>query len=226
MNEGEIHRMSHALQGSLQSALLNLQSLALTLDADAESRDLIEVVQDELLRGARLLVATFEVLSLEIGGVATVNLGTLVRRALSAHGIRRVAVANGAWPDVIGDERLLSLAIAHLARNAREATPMRRRVPEITPAAGARGGVDLVVRDWGRGFGAVKPPGRAFTSTRPNHVATGLLAIERIARLHGGSFSFTSSTRGTTVRLSLPATSPSPAWPEEKPAPGRTGRKR
>ncbi len=211
MREREIDRMSHVLQGSLQSALLNLQCLAETpAAATPQERELIELIRDELMRGSRLLVAAFDVLSLEIDEVTTINLGTLVRRALEAHGIHRVVVAKGAWPVVIVDPRLLSLAIAHLARNAREATSTRQRPPEIAPEVRADGGVDVVVRDWGGGGGVPKPPGRAFSSTRPDHVATGLLSVERIARLHGGALSITSSRRGTRARLSLSAKS-SPA---------------
>jgi signal transduction histidine kinase len=209
MREREIDRMSHVLQSSLQSALLNLQCLAETPAAAAvlQERELIELIRDELMRGSRLLVAAFDVLSLEINEVTPINLGTLVRRALEAHGIHPVVVAKGAWPIVIVDPRLLSLAIAHLARNAREATPTRRRPPEIAPEVRADGGVDVIVRDWGGGLGALKPPGRAFSSTRPDHVATGLLSVERIARLHGGALSMRSSRRGTRARLSLAAKS-------------------
>jgi len=209
MRAREIDRMSHVLQGSLQSALLNLQCLAETLAATAipAERELIELIRDELLRGSRLLVAAFDVLSLEINDVTTINLGALVRRALAAHGIRGVVVAKTAWPVAIVDPQLLSLAIAHLARNAREATSTRRRPPEIAPAVRADGGVDVVVRDWGGGLGALKSPVRAFSSARPDHIATGLLSAERIARLHGGTLSITSSRRGTRARLSLSAKS-------------------
>ncbi len=209
MREREIDRMSHVLQGSLQSALLNLKCLAetLALTAIPQERELIELIRDELMRGSRLLVAAFDVLSLEIEEVRTVDLGKLVRRALEAHGIRRVVVATGAWPVVVVDPRLLSLAIAHLARNAREAASPDRRPPEIAPEVRADGGVDVVVRDWGTGLGALKSPRRAFSSTRPGHVAVGLLSVERIARLHGGALSITSSRRGTRARLSLSAKS-------------------
>lgn len=207
MSAHEIARMSHVLHGSLQSALLNLQCLAETVTAIPQEQELIELIRDELMRGSRLLAAAFDVLSLEISEMTTVNLGTLVRRALAAHGIHRVVVAKGTWPVVSVDPRLLSLAIAHLARNAREATSTDRRPPEIAPEVRTDGGADVVVRDWGAGLGALKPPGRAFTSTRPDHVAIGLLSVERIARLHGGALSITSSRRGTRARLSLPVKS-------------------
>ena len=209
MREREIDRMAHVLQSSLQSALLNLQCLAeaLAVTASATERELIELIRDELMRGSRLLGAAFDVLSLEINEVTTIDLGTLVRRALAAHRIHRIVVAKGVWPVVSVDPQLLSLAVAHLARNAREATSTRGRLPEIAPEVRADGGVDVVVRDWGAGLGPLKPPGRAFSSSRRDHVATGLLSVERIARLHGGALSITSSRRGTRARLSLSAKS-------------------
>jgi hypothetical protein len=209
MRMSEIDRMSHVVQSSLQSALLNLQSLAETLGAERTSQEgeLIELIRDQLMRGSRLLVAAFEVLSLEITEVTSVNLGTLVRSALEAHDIDGVIVARRVWPDVVVDRHLLLLAVAHLARNARAATSGRRRAPQIAPAVRADGGIDLVVRDWGGKESGLKPPRRAFGSTRPDHVATGLLSVERIARLHGGALSITSSRQGTRAQLSLPARS-------------------
>ena len=210
MRMSEIDRMSHVLQSSLQSALLNLQSLAETLGAERTSQEgeLIELIRDQLIHGSRLLVAAFEVLSLEITEVTSVILGTLARGALEAHDIDGVIVAKWAWPDVVVDRHLLPLAVAHLARNARDATSMRRRAPQIAPAVRADGGVDLIVRDWGGQASALKPSRRAFSSTRPDHVAMGLLSVERIARLHGGALSIKSSRQGTRARLSLPARSP------------------
>ncbi|HET6373190.1 MAG TPA: hypothetical protein VFG76_07775, partial [Candidatus Polarisedimenticolia bacterium] len=115
MRMSEIDRMSHVLQGCLQSALLNLQSLAEDAGAEGSSRDRepIELIRDQLLRSSRLLAAAFEVLSLEISDVARVDLGRLVRGALDAHGIEGVAVATHAWPHVVVDRNLLPLAVAH-----------------------------------------------------------------------------------------------------------------
>ena len=201
----EVDRIAHVLCGSLQTALLNLQALALTMDRDPAAQEAIASIRAELLRGARMLVGAFDVLSIELGEIRRVNLRLLVTRALAAHGIDHVMVAPGKWPDVSVDERLVALAVAHLARNASAATPPDTRRPEISVRAQGAGRVEILVRDWGRGFEGGKPPGRAFRSSRGDHAATGLLSAERIARLHGGGLSFASSPRGTQVRLSLPA---------------------
>ncbi len=202
--ESEIYRMSHVLRGSLQTTLLNVQSLAVTLAGDAEAQESIRIIRQELLTAGRMLLAAFEICSLELGDVRRMNLRALVKRALQESGVEGIVLSPGTWPDVVGDAQLLGHAIAHLARNAATATPPRTRPPEIHAASRRDGGVSVRVRDWGGGFGAVEPPGRAFSSGRPEHAATGLLTVERIARLHGGSLSFESSSRGTAVSLSLP----------------------
>jgi two-component system, NtrC family, sensor histidine kinase HydH len=202
MKGSEIARMSHVLRGRLQNALLNLQCIALQHQADAATQELVGVVRHELLDESRLLAAAFDVLSLDIARLQSVNLGVLVRRTLRMHELRHVIIAEGAWPEVIGDARLLSLAIAHLIRNACEATPVGGRPPEIAGAMRPKQWIDLLVRDWGSGFAPSR--GRAFSSTRPNRIARGLLIVQRVARLHGGCLALTSSDHGTQARLSLP----------------------
>jgi signal transduction histidine kinase len=200
----EIERMSHVLRGSLQGALLNVQALSVGLEGDADAQESIRLVREELIRAARMLLAAFEVVSLELGDVTRLDLRALVARALREDGLEGIAVSGGTWPAAVGDERLLSLAVVHLARNALAATPPARRAPAIRARSRRGGGVVLLVRDWGRGFGAATPPGRAFASARAGHAAAGLLMVERIARLHGGRVSFAAAAPGTEVRLSLP----------------------
>ena len=202
MKDSEISRMSHVLRGRLQTALLNLQCVAVQHQADAATQELVGAVRQELLDESRLLVAAFEVLSLDIARLERVNLEFLVRQTLRVHRFRDVIVADVDWPEVIGDIRLLSLAIAHLVRNACEATPPGGRFPEIAAAVRPEERVAVLVRDWGCGF---DPGGRAFSSKRSSHVATGLLTAQRIARVHGGRLSFHSSQHGTQARLTLPA---------------------
>jgi|SRR5215470_17641139 len=203
MKGSEIARMSHVLRGRLQNALLNLQCIALQHQADAATQELVGVIRHELLDESRLLAVAFDVLSLDIARLQSVNLGVLVRRTLRVHQLRPVVVADDDWPEVMGDSRLLSLAIAHLIRNACEATPAGGRPPEITGAMRPKQWIDVLVRDWGSGFAPSR--GRAFSSTHPNRVARGLLIVQRVARLHGGNLLLRSSGHGTQARLSLPA---------------------
>ena len=100
--ESEIDRISHVVSGRLQGALLNLQALAVTLERDAAAQESIGLIREELLRGARMLHAAFEILSLELEDITTINLRVLVTGALEAHGVEHVVTAAGAWPDVMG----------------------------------------------------------------------------------------------------------------------------
>src|SRR5256885_5545482 len=109
--ESEIARMSHVLRGSLQTSLLNVQSLAVTVARDAEAQESIRIIREELLRAGRMLLAAFEVYSLELGDVTRTNLKTLVTRALDQDGVDGVVLFEDPWPAVGGDVRLLGLAI-------------------------------------------------------------------------------------------------------------------
>src|SRR2546425_663541 len=97
--ESEIARMSHVLRGSLQTTLLNVQSLAVTAHEDAETRESVRIVREELLRAGRMLLVAFEVCSLELGDVTRTNLRTLVKRALHEDGIEGVVLSPAPWPD-------------------------------------------------------------------------------------------------------------------------------
>jgi signal transduction histidine kinase len=61
------------------------------------------------------------------------------------------------------------------------------------------------VRDWGRGLRATdgKPPARLLQSTKPGHRGLGLVTVERIARLHGGTLRVSTPGDGTLVTLCL-----------------------
>jgi signal transduction histidine kinase len=199
----ETDRLCHALLGLLQGVTLRLHDLAAALEESESVRDSVNQIRQEVVRGGAMVRAAFEILGLEIAEVRRTNLRLLVKRALVEHGVTGVVLAASAWPDVSGDARLLARAVAHLARNAREATPPNGRAPELRACVRADGGVDLLVRDWGHGLAPTRLPARPFRSTRPGHEGTGLLTVERVARLHGGSVIFESCEDGTLARLSL-----------------------
>jgi signal transduction histidine kinase len=142
--------------------------------------------------------------------VAPVNLGTLVRRALAEPGLEGVTLADGAWPDVRGDARLLGLAVAHLARNALAATAAAggaRPAPRLSAGAAEPGRVALMIRDWGTGLRTTNPRAliRLSLSATTGRPAVGLVTVERIARLHGGTVEFHApADGGAEVRLILP----------------------
>src|SRR5206468_3810530 len=138
-----------------------------------------------------------------------VDLGAVVRGALEDTGAKEVSVAGGAWPTVTGDPELLRRALAHLVENAVDATREAGRgtqVPEVRAERDGAGLVALVVRANGPGLKSTNPKVwiRLRGTTKTGHQGLGLVTVERIARLHGGSLRFDSPGVGTQAVLLLP----------------------
>ena len=133
----------------------------------------------------------------------------LATRARDAEGARAVTIAPGDWPSVTGDEALLVLALAHLLRNAVEATAEGARAPVVSGRMAA-GHALVQVRDWGAGLRTTNPKllFKLMHSTKPGHRGLGLVTVERIARLHGGEVRFEFPGDGALVTLVLPAIAP------------------
>lgn len=151
-----------------------------------------------------MLPAAFAVTALEAGLRRPVPLRPLVASVLANHGWREVVVAP-IHGRALGDNTLLALAVEHLVRNALEATKPGASPPRVAAVAdGAR--VTLTVRDWGSGLGTTDPRLliRLMQSTKPGHVGLGLLVVERVARLHGGTMTLSSPGEGIEVALTLP----------------------
>ncbi|OLE39288.1 MAG: hypothetical protein AUG00_02675 [Candidatus Rokubacteria bacterium 13_1_20CM_2_70_7] len=207
----DLDRLLHDLRGPLNAMAMHLEVLKRTPPGDPEALQRLETVRAEMARLAALLPAAFDVLAVERRDVAPINLGLLVRRALEAEGLGAVTLADGAWPDVRGDARLLGLAVAHLVRNALAATEAAgggRRAPHLSASAAQPGRVPLVVRDWGTGLPTTNSRAliRLSLSKTTGRPAVGLLTVERVARLHGGTVEFHApADGGAEVRLTLPA---------------------
>lgn len=207
----DLDRLLHDLRGPLNAMGMHLEVLKRAGSVDPAVLQRLETVRQEMTRLATLLPAAFGVIALERGDIAPLNLETLVRRALDEHGLAGVTFAEGAWPDVRGDARLLGLAVAHLVRNALAATEAAGgggRAPRVSARAAEPGRVTLVIRDWGRGLRTTNPRAlvRLALSKTTGQPAVGLVTVERIARLHGGALEFHAPAEGgAEVRLILPA---------------------
>jgi signal transduction histidine kinase len=198
----DLDRILHDLRGPLNSVVMHLEVLRRTLGGDADALATLAAIQRELSRLAAMLPAAFDVIALERGDVAPVNLQTVVERALAEHGLSPVDVRDGPWPEVTGDPDLLALAVAHLVRNALTATRAAGRLdrpPRVGFERESPGHVTLVVRDWGTGLGSTNPKALIRLG------GVGLLMVERISRLHGGAVRFVAPGDGVEVRLTLPA---------------------
>jgi signal transduction histidine kinase len=148
--------------------------------------------------------------ALESGERVRVNLREAAEQALAEDHVKDVAIDDGAWPDVVGDRRLLQLAITHLVRNALEATESAGAgtpPPDVSAAAPERGLVGISVRDHGPGLRSTNPKViiRLRASTKPGHRGIGLVTVERIARLLGGNLTFEAANPGARVTLRVPA---------------------
>lgn len=208
-SSGDLARLLHDLRGPLNAALMHTQVLARLLEANPEVNDVVTTLRRQLERLAEMLPHAVELAGLQLGDVRRVNLRDVAAQALREHTLAGVTLAEGAWPEVCADERLLAGAIAHLVRNALEASALAGspRSPEISAEGPVDGRVAVRVRDWGPGLPSPNPKAliRLLTSTKTGHRGVGLITAERIAQLHGGGLAFESKGDGAEVRLTVPA---------------------
>jgi signal transduction histidine kinase len=173
----------------------------------SRAEDSLRTVLDQLARLSEMLPAAFSVASLELGPAAAVDLGVVAAAARQLAG-GTVQLAGGPWPSIVGDAGLLTEAFGQLFRNAVEATAAAGSAQAPLASAAVDGDTTRVtVRDWGSGLRTTNPKLliRLLHSTKPGHRGLGLVTVERIARLHGGTLSFESPGTGAAVTLSLPS---------------------
>lgn len=208
---GALARLLHDLRGPLNSALMHTQVLKRLLEVDPAATEIVTTLRGQLERLAEMLPDAVGLAALELGQVRRLNLRDVVDGAVREHALAEVTLAEGPWPDVRADERLLGQAIAHLVRNALEATALagHRRGPHLSGEGPVEGRVALLVRDWGPGFPSKNPKAlvRLLASTKAGHRGLGLVTVERIVQLHGGTLAFEEPGEGAQVRLTLPEAS-------------------
>ena len=202
----DLARILHDLRGPLNSLTMHLEVLKRTVSGDTGAEESLRTALQQLGRLAEMIPAAMAVTSLELGPLRSVDLGVLAARVRDGEGAGAVTVSAGDWPSVAGDEALLTLALAHLLRNAVEATAAGAKAPAITGTM-ANGEALVQVRDWGPGLRTTnsKLLFKLLQSTKPGHRGLGLVTVERIARLHGGELRFESPGDGALVTLALPA---------------------
>ena len=203
----ELARLLHDLRGPLNSAVMHLEVLKRTVADDPAAADSLRTVLQQLARLSDMLPAALGVAALESGPPHSHDLKALVERARDAGGHVTVRLAAGPWPRVTGDAALLARAIGELLANAVEATPAGATTPEVSGGSGPDGQATLAVRDWGTGLRTTNPKLliRLLHSTKPGHRGLGLVAVERVTRLHGGTLEFEALPDGACVTLRLPA---------------------
>jgi signal transduction histidine kinase len=203
----DLGRLLHDLRGPLNSLTMHVEVLKRTVRDDASAEESLRTVLEQLARLAEMLPAAFYVASLELGLTGRVDLWAAADAARREAG-GPIELTEGPWPSVVGDEALLVEALGQLFRNAVEATREAGSPRPPSVAAAVDGGVaHVAVRDWGTGLRSTnaKLLIRLLHSTKPGHRGLGLVTVERIARLHGGSLGFEAPGDGSIVTLTLPA---------------------
>jgi signal transduction histidine kinase len=204
VNRSELDLIDHVVRGALNTALLNLQLVSTTREPDERTRPLIDRARAEIRRVAEeLLPAALDIVALEVTHARPVPLRPLVERTLAqSPGLDHIVLTPGASPVVIGDPDVLAVAIAHLARNAVAATPPGEAAPRIELSAVGEGKAALLVKNVRLGdtpaIAAGTIPGRR------GHLG-GLLAVNRVARLHRGSLTYEAAAGLLVARLTIPA---------------------
>jgi signal transduction histidine kinase len=204
VTRSELDLIDHVVRGALNTALLNLQLLSSTCEPDERSGPLLERARAEIRRVAeQLLPSALDIVALEVTHPRPVALRPLVERTL-AHTpeLDRVVLTPGVSPVLTGDPDVLAVAIAHLARNAVAASPPGEVAPHIDLVETADATVALLVRNL---RGPEAPPVTAGTIPgRRGHLG-GVVAVNRIARLHGGTLSYEAVDGWLVARLTVPA---------------------
>jgi signal transduction histidine kinase len=207
----ELDRLLHDLRGPLNSAVMHLEVLRRAALADPGAKQSVDTLADQLQRLAAMLPAAFDVVALELDGSRRLSLRD-VALAAREDTDRSIVVAEGVWPDVLGDRRLLTIATVHLLRNALASTRAGggdRPTPRVSADVTDDGRAALRVRDWGVGLKSANPKvlvrlGVTPGGMTPRGRGVGLLATERIVRLHGGTLAFSQLEDGAEVALLLP----------------------
>jgi signal transduction histidine kinase len=205
----DLERLLHDLRGPLNALAMHAEVLKRAIGADDPAAASVRTIQQESERLAAMLVSAMRVVALERTESARIDLRSVVKDAMTEASVNAVLVADGDWADVVGDRRLLTIAVTHLLRNAGEATAAAGAgtpPPEVSVQRKS-GTASLVVRDYGAGLRSTNPKVliRLHASPKPGHEGIGLVTVERVARLHGGSLGFDAAGPGARVTLHLPA---------------------
>jgi two-component system sensor histidine kinase SenX3 len=201
----DLDRLLHDVRGPLNAAVMHLEVLKRVVPDEATTRASLQSIQTELERLTAMLPLAFGVCALEMGPARPLLLRGVVESAIDEAARKRVHVEPGAWPEVMGDERLLVMAMRQLVANALDASGEEREV-RIGVGAGDGDTVVVVVRDSGAGFKTrnANAAVRLMGSTKTGHLGVGLLVAQRVARLHGGTLHCeTAPGGGGLVRFAL-----------------------
>jgi len=218
---------AHSFNDVLTPILGRTQLLAQRV-SDPQLREWLGTIEQAATRGAQIVRRIQEFLrGRREGPAAAVDLGVVAQEAVRAVLARRpsveVVAEVDAAPSVTGDPLALREAVAHVLRNAVEASPPGGRV--VVGVALEQGEAVVSVVDRGPGI-ARDVQARIFEpffTTKPEGAGLGLCLAYGIVVRHGGQIEVDSAPgRGTTVRLRFPVSAvlrPAPPGPAGAPPP-------
>ena len=206
----DLDRILHDLRGPLNAVVMHLEVVKRLASDLPAAKSSLETIQSEIERVTQMLTAAFDVVALEPSERGPVSLRAILDEIATEPGLEQVTIGAAAAPEIRGERRLLRTALAHLVRDAVDATRKAQaaRPPEVSLDT-TDASVTVVVRDWGVSFSSTNPrsvvrlPGAGGAGQR----GANLMAVYRIARLHGGRLSVGSPgepAEGAEVRLTLP----------------------
>ncbi|RIK70068.1 MAG: hypothetical protein DCC66_06780 [Planctomycetota bacterium] len=222
--------VSHDFSNLLTGILLNTALARKTLDETHAATPYINAIEDAalqargvtgtLLNFAHRTLADFKPVDLAAALAPTIR---LLKRLLEPHITVHVDMppTEAAW--TVADETLLQQAVMNLGINARDAMPNGGTLQiKLTkqhnshPEAGEESGeLQLVVTDTGVGM-SPEVLSRAFepfftTKSRGEGTGLGLPSVQSIVHSHNGRIHIESTSgRGTSVYITLPACAPAP----------------
>lgn len=213
--------MSHEIRNPLVAIKTFAQLLPERFEDPDFRKDFNEIVVQEIDRLDKIItqINNFahptELIMKPVDVRDSVKKGIEVARGrLAKNGIAIDATLANDLPRVLGDEKALTEAFAHIVANAAEATSGQTK-PRITLAAkpiregGRASGVAITIQDNGRG---ISPDLRdkifsPFCTTKARGMGLGLPIVKRTVFDHNGRVDIDSTPHGTAVTIMLPATS-------------------
>jgi PAS domain S-box-containing protein len=215
--------VAHEIKNPLQAMNLNLELAREKIARQSTSADMsgplrnlgvvgqqirrLDEVVNGFLKFARMTHAERE--PLNVNGILS-EIVNLVTHAAEAGGVEIRFTPRPGLPTIWGDRSLLYQAFLNQVQNAIQAGPHQGPI-EIETEPAARGGVDVRVRDRGRGIPRLELAKvfDLFYTTREEGSGIGLAIVQRVLALHGGQVEIASNEGdGTTVSTWLPLNIP------------------
>lgn len=209
--------MAHEFKRPLASIRTAVSVVQQEYDLDEGGREVLEAVDIQLERLRETMQDLFSLAKPVVLDEAAVEVAEVLDEAMAElagiPGVERVEVHRTYSHDGIhvqGDGRRLRQVFLNVLANAVEAMPEGGHLTaSVTRAAGAS--VEIAITDTGHGLDPeeVDRALRPFYSTKPLGTGLGLPLVARIVSAHRGGLAIESRPhRGTTVRITLPLTTP------------------